>query len=146
MYQQYFSWVSCLFKKRTLLFAYLLFLSTLITYSQAHADALKDEPAKHTDQTSQKKEETAEADPACIPSWQNNLPSSEDWVYGTGLANFGNAALSKKASGSKAKDEVVQKIQIKIQTMIKNFIQQIGIEELLSLPYGLSPSISHITY
>lgn len=82
------------------------------------------------------------AEPAqCIPDWQVNPPSAEDGVYGTGIAKMKDAALSKKASDSRARDEVAQSIQVKVQTMMKDFLQQAGIgEEAQALQFSQSVS------
>jgi hypothetical protein len=78
---------------------------------------------------------------ACIPEWQMNPPSTEDGVYGFGAANTQNARLSKKTADSIARDEVVQAIQIKVQTMMKNFMQQAGIgEQVQGLQFSQSVS------
>ncbi len=77
----------------------------------------------------------------CIPEWQVNPPSAEDGVYGTGIAKMKDQALSKKASDSRARDEVAQSIQVKVQTMMKDFLQQAGIgEEAQALQFSQSVS------
>jgi len=77
----------------------------------------------------------------CIPEWQINPPSAEDGVYGTGIAKMQMASLSKKTADSRARDEVVQSIQVKVQTMMKDFLQQAGIgEEAQALQFSQSVS------
>ena len=86
----------------------------------------------------------------CIPGWQVNPPSAEDGIYGTGIAKMQMASLSKKTSDARARDEVVQAIQIKVQTMMKDFLQQAGIgEQAQALQFSQSVSkqiSSHVLY
>jgi hypothetical protein len=86
----------------------------------------------------------------CIPEWQVNPPSAEDGVYGAGLAKMQMAALSKKTADARARDEVVQAIQVKVQTMMKDFMQQSGIgEQAQALQFSQSVSkqiASHVLY
>lgn len=86
----------------------------------------------------------------CVPEWEINPPSAEDGVYGTGLAQLQMAALSKKTADARARDEVVQAIQVKVQTMMKDFMQQSGIgEQAQSLQFSQSVSkqiASHVLY
>lgn len=65
----------------------------------------------------------------CIPEWQINPPSAEDGIYGTGLAKMQTASLSKKAADARSRDEVALAIQVKVQTMFKDFLQESGIGE-----------------
>ncbi len=77
----------------------------------------------------------------CIPEWQINPPSAEDGVYGTGIAKMQMAALSKKTADARARDEVTQAIQVKVQTMMKDFMQQAGIgEQAQALQFSSSVS------
>jgi hypothetical protein len=63
----------------------------------------------------------------CVPEWQINPPSAEDGIYGTGLAKMQTASLSKKAADARARDEVALAIEVKVQTMFKDFLQESGI-------------------
>lgn len=77
----------------------------------------------------------------CIPEWQINPPAAEDGVYGTGIAKMQAASLSKKTADARARDEVTQSIQVKVQTMMKDFLQQSGIgEEAQALQFSQSVS------
>jgi hypothetical protein len=86
----------------------------------------------------------------CIPEWEVNPPAAEDGIYGSGLAKMQIAAQSKKASDQRARDEVVMTIEVKVQTMIKDFMQQSGIGEAAqSLQFSESVSkgiSSHVLY
>jgi len=77
----------------------------------------------------------------CVPEWVLSPPSAEDGLYGTGLAKMQNPALTKKAADNRARDEVVLAIQGKVQTMMKDFMQETGLgEEGQSLQFAQSVS------
>jgi len=65
----------------------------------------------------------------CIPKWVENPPSAEDGVYGSGLAKLQMAALSKQTADQRARNEVVKTIRVKVETMLKEFMQQSGLGE-----------------
>jgi hypothetical protein len=82
---------------------------------------------------------------ACIPEWTVNPPSAEDGLYGSGIAKMQDAALSKKAADTRARDEVAMAIQVKVETMMKDFMQQAGIGDAgqaLQLSQSVSKQIS----
>jgi LPP20 lipoprotein len=82
---------------------------------------------------------------ACIPEWEVNPPSAEDGLYGTGIAKMQDAALSKKTADARARDEVTMAIQTKVETMMKDFMQQAGIGDAgqaLQLSMSVSKQIS----
>ena len=86
----------------------------------------------------------------CIPDWEVNPPSAEDGIYGSGLAKMQIAAQSKKASDQRARDEVVMTIKVKVQTMMKDFMQQSGIgdsAQALQFSQSVSKGVSsHVLY
>jgi len=86
----------------------------------------------------------------CIPEWEVNPPSAEDGLYGSGLAKMQMASLSKKTADQRARDEVVMAIRVKVQTMMKDFMQQSGIgEQAQALQFSESVSkaiASHVLY
>jgi len=63
----------------------------------------------------------------CIPDWTVNPPSAEDGVYGSGLAKMNQPAMSKTTADQRARQEVVQAIEVKVSSMVKDFMQQSGI-------------------
>ena len=63
----------------------------------------------------------------CIPDWTVNPPSAEDGVYGSGLAKMNQQAMSKTSADQRARQEVVMAIEVKVQAMVKDFMQQSGI-------------------
>ncbi len=60
----------------------------------------------------------------CIPDWELNPPSAEDGLYGSGSAKMQIASLSKKTSDARARDEIAMAIRTKVETMMKDFMQQ----------------------
>lgn len=86
----------------------------------------------------------------CVPEWEVNPPTAEDGVYGSGLAKKHNAALSKKTADARARDDVVQSIQVKVQNLMKDFLQEAGIgNDAQSLEFSSSVSkqvASHVLY
>jgi ribosomal protein S20 len=82
---------------------------------------------------------------ACVPEWEVNPPSAEDGLYGSGIAKMQDAALSKKTADARARDEVTMAIQTKVETMMKDFMQQAGIgdaAQALQLSMSVSKQIS----
>jgi len=63
----------------------------------------------------------------CIPDWTVNPPSAEDGVYGTGFAKMNQPEMSKTTADQRARQEVVMAIEVKVQAMVKDFMQQSGI-------------------
>jgi hypothetical protein len=81
----------------------------------------------------------------CIPDWEVNPPSAEDGVYGSGLAKMNMQALSKTAADQRARQEVVQAIEVKVASMVKDFMQQSGIgdaAQALQFSQSVSKGIS----
>jgi LPP20 lipoprotein len=86
----------------------------------------------------------------CIPDWTVNPPSAEDGIYGNGQAKMQIASLSKKAADQRARDEIVSSIEIKVSTMVKDFMQQSGIgdaAQALQFSQSVSKGVSsHVLY
>jgi hypothetical protein len=81
----------------------------------------------------------------CIPEWEMNPPSAEDGVYGSGLAKMNMASLSKTSADQRARQEVVMAIEVKVQAMVKDFMQQSGIgdaAQALQFSQSVSKGIS----
>jgi len=86
----------------------------------------------------------------CIPDWTVNPPSAEDGVYGSGLAKMNQAAMSKTSADQRARQEVVMAIEVKVQAMVKDFMQQSGIGDAgqslqfaQSVSKGISSHVLH---
>jgi len=71
-------------------------------------------------------------------------------LLGQQIAKMQMASLSKKTADQRARDEVVMAIRVKVQTMMKDFMQQSGIgEQAQSLQFSESVSkaiASHVLY
>lgn len=81
----------------------------------------------------------------CIPDWTVNPPSAEDGVYGSGLAKMNQQAMSKTTADQRARQEVVQAIEVKVSSMVKDFMQQSGIgdaAQALQFSQSVSKGIS----
>jgi hypothetical protein len=81
----------------------------------------------------------------CIPDWTVNPPSAEDGVYGSGLAKMNQPAMSKTSADQRARQEVVMAIEVKVQAMVKDFMQQSGIgdaSQSLQFAQSVSKGIS----
>jgi hypothetical protein len=77
----------------------------------------------------------------CIPDWTVNPPSAEDGVYGSGLAKMNQQAMSKTTADQRARQDVVQTIEVKVSSMVKDFMQQSGIGDAAqSLQFSQSVS------
>ncbi len=61
-----------------------------------------------------------------VPKWYLNPPMSEDVFYGVGDANRPQKALSKKVATARARDEVANAVEVKVSTMLKDFMQAVN--------------------
>lgn len=64
-----------------------------------------------------------------VPEWFLNPPEAEDAIYGVGMAKKQNPSLARKASIARARDEIASQVQTKVQSMLKDFMQESGIGE-----------------
>lgn len=64
-----------------------------------------------------------------IPEWFLNVPQAEDAIYGVGMAKKQNPSLARKAAIARARDEVASQVQVKVQSMLKDFMQESGVGE-----------------
>ena len=64
-----------------------------------------------------------------IPNWYLNPPSAEDVFFGVGDANRPQKALAKKVATARARDEVANAVEVKVSTMLKDFMQASGIRD-----------------
>ena len=86
----------------------------------------------------------------CIPDWTVNPLSAEDGIYGTGFAKMNQPAMSKTTADQRARQEVVMAIEVKLQAMVKDFMQQSGIGDAAqslqfaqSVGKGISSHVLH---
>ena len=62
-----------------------------------------------------------------IPKWYLEPPMSNDIFYGVGDANRPQQAMSKKVATARARDEIAQAVEVKVSTMINDFMDASGI-------------------
>lgn len=63
---------------------------------------------------------------ADIPDWYLNPPQAEDAYYQAGDAVKMSMALAKDAADARARDAIARTIEVKVATMMKDFMQQSG--------------------
>ncbi len=76
-----------------------------------------------------------------IPEWYLNPPQTEDAVMEAGDAVKHSMGLAKEAADARARDAIARAIEVKVNTMFKNFMQESGIgEEAEALEFTSSVS------
>ena len=83
-----------------------------------------------------------------IPDWFLNPPKAEDAIYGVGSAKKASQSLAKSAADARAREEIARAIEVKVQTMFKNFQQESGIGEnaqALEFVQNVSKQIANAT-
>ena len=63
------------------------------------------------------------------PDFFLNPPTAEDAFYGVGTAKKQNPSLAKKTATARARDEIAQAVNVKVSTMLKDFMQESGVGE-----------------
>jgi hypothetical protein len=61
-----------------------------------------------------------------VPDWYLNPPQAEDAIYQAGDAVKVSMALAKEAADARARDAIARTIELKVSTMLKDFMQQSG--------------------
>jgi hypothetical protein len=64
-----------------------------------------------------------------MPSWFLVPPTSEDVLYGVGQAKKQNPSLAKSAATARARTEISQGVNVKVSSMMKDFMSESGIGE-----------------
>ncbi|HIB73664.1 MAG TPA: hypothetical protein EYO50_07065 [Candidatus Marinimicrobia bacterium] len=64
-----------------------------------------------------------------FPDFFLNPPTSEDAFYGVGTAKKQNPSLAKKTATARARDEIAQAVEVKVNNMLRDFIQESGVGE-----------------
>ena len=64
-----------------------------------------------------------------MPQWFLMVPTAEDAFYGVGMAKKQNPSLAKKAATARARTEISSAVNTKVQSMIKDFMQESGVGE-----------------
>ncbi|MBS1271431.1 MAG: hypothetical protein MAGBODY4_00562 [Candidatus Marinimicrobia bacterium] len=63
------------------------------------------------------------------PEWFLVQPQAEDAIYGVGMAKKQNPSLARKAAIARARDDIASQVQTKVQSMLKDFMQESGVGE-----------------
>ncbi|MFQ6607935.1 MAG: LPP20 family lipoprotein [Fidelibacterota bacterium] len=63
------------------------------------------------------------------PKWFMNPPKSKDKIYAVGAAKKQNPSLALNAATQRARDEIARSITVKVQNMMKDFMQESGVGE-----------------
>ncbi|MFB0516224.1 MAG: LPP20 family lipoprotein [Candidatus Neomarinimicrobiota bacterium] len=64
-----------------------------------------------------------------MPAWLLEPPAAEGMIYGVGQAKKQNPSLSKKVAAQRARDEIAAAVKIKVESLVKDFMQESGIGE-----------------
>ena len=64
-----------------------------------------------------------------MPKWALVPPTAEDVFYGIGQAKKQNPSLAKKTATARARAEISEAVNVKVSSMVKDFMQESGIGE-----------------
>jgi hypothetical protein len=64
-----------------------------------------------------------------IPAWATTRPNDEGILYGVGQAKKQNPSLAKKVAAQRARDEIAGAVKIKVENLVKDFMQESGVGE-----------------
>jgi len=64
-----------------------------------------------------------------IPTWFLNRETSEDNYFGMGMAKKQNPSLAIKVATARARDDIAQQISVKVENLMKDFMQESGVGE-----------------
>ena len=63
------------------------------------------------------------------PEWFLVQPQAEDALYGVGVAKKQNPSLARNTAIARARDDVAGQVNIKVSSMLKDFMQESGVGE-----------------
>ena len=81
------------------------------------------------------------------PKFFLNPPIDEDAFYGVGTAKKESRSLAKKTATGRARDEVANAVEIKVNNMLKDFMQESGVgdnAQALEFTESVSKQVSSI--
>ena len=64
-----------------------------------------------------------------MPEWFSNREVSEDVYFGVGMAKKQNPSLGLKSATQRARDDIAQQISVKVENLMKDFMQESGVGE-----------------
>ncbi len=76
-----------------------------------------------------------------MPDWAMERPVVEGFVYGVGQATMQNPSLAKTVAAQRAREEVAAAMNIKVETLVKDFMQESGVGERAEA-LGFAQSVS----
>ena len=81
------------------------------------------------------------------PKFFLNPPTAEDAFYGVGTAKKQSQSLAKKTATARARDEIANTVEVKVNNMLKDFMQESGVGEnaqALEFTESVSKQVSSI--
>lgn len=82
------------------------------------------------------------------PEWTFRPPVAEGMIYGIGQAKKQNPSLAKNVAAQRARDEIAAAMQIKIESLVKDFMQESGVgdrAEALEFSQAVSKGVTDAT-
>jgi len=67
--------------------------------------------------------------PADVPDWYMETPSDGEYVYVTGMGNGSNINIALGKAKAFAQQEMSEQISAEVQSMVKNYMQESGVDE-----------------
>lgn len=64
-----------------------------------------------------------------FPDWFVNREVSDDYYFGVGMARKQNPSLGLKAATQRARDDISAQISVKVENLMKDFMQESGVGE-----------------
>ena len=82
------------------------------------------------------------------PDWALTPPAADGMIYGVGQAKKQNPSLAKKVAAQRARDEIAGAVKVKVESSVKDFMQESGIGEnaqALEFTQNVSQGITEAT-
>ena len=67
--------------------------------------------------------------PADVPDWYMETPTDDAYVYVTGMGNGSNINIALGKAKALAQQEMSEKISAEVQSMVKNYMQESGVDD-----------------
>ena len=67
--------------------------------------------------------------PSDVPDWYMETPSDGEYVYVTGMGNGSNINIALGKAKALAQQEMSEKISAEVQSMVKNYMQESGVDD-----------------
>jgi len=107
---------------RILKLSFMVLLTTLVTISCSHAPAVNDMPSR--------KNATNPETPNDLPDWYINTPEEDDtFIYAVGMGESRKMDIAIDKAKQSGTVELSQRISASVQSQVKNFTQEAGMDE-----------------